>query len=108
VGGAGLKIKVDRTVNSALNRVVQQLERFEMTELRGYAKSISEATGVTDPADLTEIETWMREEHRTLDHLDRARFNRLARESWGIVQYLRTPAGQAEWEAAGAAVMGCA
>ena len=43
----------------------------QMTELRGYAKTISEATGVTDAEDLAEIEDVMRHEifHSTLDKL---------------------------------------
>jgi hypothetical protein len=64
-----------------------------MTELRGYAKSISEATGVTDPGDLADIEDSMRHEifHSTLDWQTKAQFNRGAREAWEIVQMLRDP-----------------
>ncbi len=61
--------------------------------LRGYALSISEATGQTDPATLAEIEDFMRDEYRTLDHLDRAKFRRTARECWKAVQFTRTPEG---------------
>ena len=67
--------------------------------LRGYAASISRYTGVTDPATLVEIETWMREEQRTLDHLTPAAFAKLARSSWEIVAWLRTPEGAAEFAA---------
>lgn len=67
------------------------------TQLRGYARDISEATEVTDPATLAEIEDFMRDEHRTLDGISRAEFVRCARECWRTVAYLRTPLGQAEW-----------
>lgn len=77
-----------------------------MTELSGYLPLISEATGVTDPATLNEIEDFMRDEHRTLDHLDRARFFRCARECWKVVAYLRTPLGKAEMEREMRLVMG--
>jgi hypothetical protein len=62
-------------------------------ELRGYAKSISEAVGVSDPADLAEIEDCMRHEifHSTLDWQDRATFDRGAREAWEVVQIMRDP-----------------
>ncbi len=61
--------------------------------LRGYALSISKATGQTDPETLAEIEDFMRLEYRTLDHLTLAKFNRCARESWEAVKFTRTPEG---------------
>ena len=69
--------------------------------LRGYAKSISEATGVTDPEDLAEIEDTMRHVifHSTLDWQDRATFDKGAREAWEVVQALRDPAVIAALEA---------
>lgn len=66
--------------------------------LRGYAQTISEATGVTDPATLAEIEDFMRDQYRTLDGISRAEFFRCARECWETVAYLRTPLGKAEWD----------
>jgi hypothetical protein len=65
-----------------------------MVELRGYAKTISEATGVTDPEDLAEIEDTMRHDifHSTLDWQTRAQLMRGAREAWEVVQVLRDPA----------------
>ncbi len=65
-----------------------------MSELRGYAKSISEATGVTDAADLADIEDSMRNDifHSTLDWQTKAQFNRGAREAWELVQIMRDPA----------------
>lgn len=67
-----------------------------MTDLRGYTKAISDATGVSDPATLAEIEEFMRDENRTLDGLSRDDFRRSARQCWAVVAYLRTPLGQAE------------
>jgi hypothetical protein len=77
-----------------------------MSALRGYAASISRATGVADPADLAEIEETMRHDvfHSTLDWIAPADFARGARDAWAIVQYLRSPAGKAEI----AAMMGIA
>ena len=68
-----------------------------MTELRGYAKTISEATGVTDADDLAEIEDCMRNEifHSTLDWQTKAQLMRGAREAWEVVQILRDPAALA-------------
>lgn len=64
------------------------------TGLYGYAKSISEATGVTDLRDLTDIEDAMRHDifHSTLDWQTKAQFNRGAREAWELVQIMRDPA----------------
>jgi hypothetical protein len=64
-----------------------------MTELRGYAKTISEATGVTDAEDLADIEDCMRHDifHSTLDWQTRAQLARGAREAWEVVQLLRDP-----------------
>lgn len=69
-----------------------------MPELRGYAKTISEATGVTDPEDLADIEDSMRHDifHSTLDWQTKAQLKRGAREAWVLVQILRDPAALAE------------
>jgi hypothetical protein len=68
-----------------------------MADLRGYAKSISEATGVANPEDLAEIEDAMRHTifHSTLDWQDRATFDKGAREAWEVVQIMRDPAALA-------------
>jgi hypothetical protein len=65
-----------------------------MTELRGYAKTISEATGVTDAEDLADIEDCMRHDifHSTLDWQTREQLKRGAREAWQLVQLMRDPA----------------
>jgi hypothetical protein len=57
-----------------------------MTELRGYQKAIAEATGVTDPAIIEQIETHMREDvfHSTLDWQSKAQFNKGAREAFKL------------------------
>lgn len=77
--------------------------------LKGYALSISQATGVTNPADLADIEESMRQDifHSTLDWQPRDVFDRGAREAWEFVQLLRSPEGLAviarlETEMAGA------
>lgn len=74
--------------------------------MNGYSKSISDATGVTDPATLAEIEDFMRDEHRTLDGISHRDFVRCARECWQTIAYLRTPLGKAEWERETRLVMG--
>ena len=63
------------------------------TELRGYEKTISEATGVTDRTDLAEIEDTMRHTifHSTLDWQTKAQLMRGAREAWEVVQIMRDP-----------------
>lgn len=63
------------------------------TGLKGYAKSISEATGVVDPKDIAEIEDCMRHIifHSTLDWQTTAQFNKGAREAWEVVQIMRNP-----------------
>lgn len=48
--------------------------------LRGYAAGIAEAIGTVHVATVAAVEELMRTEHRTLDHLDRTRFDALARE----------------------------
>lgn len=73
--------------------------------LRGYAQSISKCTGITDPELLAEIEDYMRDEYRTLDHLSPERFASCARECLGLAIYLRSPQGKAEAEAAYATLM---
>lgn len=67
-----------------------------MEQLKGYLKSISEATGVTNVADLNEIEDYMRNVyfHSTLDWQSEAQFNKGARESWADIQWSRTPEGK--------------
>lgn len=79
------------------------------TELKGYALSISKATGVTNAADLADIEDSMRNDifHSTLDWQSPAVFAKGAREAWEFVQLLRIPEGLAamtalELEMAGA------
>lgn len=66
-----------------------------MTQLRGYAWSISQATGVTDPETLAEIEDSMRHDifHSTLDWQTSAQFDKGAREAWELVQFFRSPEG---------------
>lgn len=68
-----------------------------MSALRGYALSISQATGVTDPTDLADIEDSMRNDifHSTLDWQSREVFDMGAREAWEFVQLLRSPEGLA-------------
>ncbi|MBA3577457.1 MAG: hypothetical protein H0W39_07600 [Sphingomonas sp.] len=67
------------------------------TELRGYAKTISEATGVTNATDLADIEDSMRHDifHSTLDWQTRSQLMRGAREAWNLVQIMRDPAALA-------------
>lgn len=59
--------------------------------LKGYAKSISEATGITDPTDLDDIEDCMRHTifHSTLDWQTREQFDAGARQAWEVVQQER-------------------
>ncbi len=63
--------------------------------LRGYALSISKATGQTDPETLAEIEDYMRNIifHSTLDWQTKAQFNKGAREAWQDIQFMRSPEG---------------
>lgn len=63
------------------------------TELRGYEKIINEATGITDRADIAEIEDTMRHVifHSTLDWQTRAQLAKGAREAWEVVQIMRDP-----------------
>lgn len=58
-----------------------------------YQQSISKATGVTDTADLEEIEDTMRHIifHSTLDWQTRDQFDQGAREAWEVVQIMRDP-----------------
>lgn len=72
-----------------------------MTELKGYALSISKATGITNVADLADIEESMRVDifHGTLDWQSPAVFAKGAREAWEFVQYLRSAAGVGEMAA---------
>lgn len=64
------------------------------TKLFGYALVIHEATGVTDPNDLADIEDSMRHDifHSTLDWQTRPQLKRGAREAWELVQIMRDPA----------------
>lgn len=64
---------------------------------KGYALSISNATGVTDPTDLADIEESMRNDifNSTLDWQSRDVFDAGAREAWEFVQLLRSPEGLA-------------
>lgn len=61
--------------------------------LKGYQPTIAEATGVTDPADLADIEDCMRHDifHSTLDWQTKAQLMRGAREAWEVVQIMRDP-----------------
>lgn len=61
--------------------------------LKGYDATISEATGVTDPEDLADIEDSMRHDifHSTLDWQTKAQLMRGAREAWELVQLMRDP-----------------
>lgn len=65
-----------------------------------YSQTISEATGVTDPRLLGEIEETMRRDifHSTLDWQTKAQLQEAAREAWALVQYLESPAGKAEYD----------
>lgn len=58
-----------------------------------YSQTISEATGITDAADLEEIEDVMRHDifHSTLDWQTKAQLKKAAREGWEIVQIMRDP-----------------
>ena len=59
-----------------------------------YFKVITEATGITDAADLADIEDSMRNDifHSTLDWQTRPQLHAAAREAWELVQMLRDPA----------------
>jgi hypothetical protein len=65
--------------------------------MRGYHLIIHEATGVTDVADLDEIEDTMRHAvfHSTLDWQTREQLHQGAREAWEVVQIMRDPAAMA-------------
>lgn len=58
-----------------------------------YAAIISDATGVTAPADLAEIEECMRKDifHSTLDWQTRDQLAAAAIEAWEVVQIMRDP-----------------
>lgn len=62
-----------------------------------YHKVITEATGVTNFNDLEEIEDTMRHciFHSTLNWQTRAQLKKAAREGWDVVQFERSPEGQA-------------
>lgn len=59
-----------------------------------YHQIITEATGVTNTADLYEIEDVMRHDifHSTLDWQTRDQLKAAAREGWEVVQIMRDPA----------------
>lgn len=63
-----------------------------------YHAVITEATGVTDVADLYEIEDVMRHDifHSTLDWQTRAQLRKGARDAWEVVQIMRDPAALAQ------------
>jgi len=69
-----------------------------VAQLNPYQRIISEATGVTDAADLQEIENALRDEFRCLDRLSRECFIEQARYAWKLIQWFRSPAGAAEVE----------
>src|SRR5574341_474347 len=78
---------IDRT--RASGSIVGTKERtMSDGQLRGYALSIHQATGVTDPATLQRIEETMRHTifHSTLDWQDKETFDKGAREAYGIVR----------------------
>ena len=62
-----------------------------MTELKGYALTISQATGVTDLKDIADIEDCMRHDifHSTLDWQTRDVLQQGARDAWEVVKELR-------------------
>lgn len=60
-----------------------------------YAPAITEATGVTDPADIAEIYGEMGDANHTLNGLSRERIREEARTAWALIQYLRSPEGVA-------------
>ncbi|MEI6644085.1 MAG: hypothetical protein WCL10_18855 [Novosphingobium sp.] len=62
-------------------------------------QTITKYTGVTDPADVAEIMDVMAGAVRTFGGLSPAVFKREAKAAWGIVSYLKTDAGQAEFAA---------
>lgn len=63
------------------------------TPLKGYAAIIHAATGVSDAADLADIEDSMRHDifHSTLDWQSRDQLIAGAREAWTLVRQLRDP-----------------
>ena len=65
-----------------------------MTELRGYQKAIAEATGVTDPAIIEQIETHMRDDifHSTLDWQSKRQFTLGARNALALYSALHPDA----------------
>jgi hypothetical protein len=64
-----------------------------MSELRGYERTIADATGVSDRNDIAEIEDTMRHVifHSTLDWQTREQLAQAAREAWEVVRIMRDP-----------------
>ncbi len=71
------------TVKKPVAKKKATAKKEDKPELRGYSKSISEATGVTDQETLDKLEDYMRHEifHSTLDWQTKAEFNKGAREA---------------------------
>lgn len=65
-----------------------------------YHKLISEATGVTEPDTLEEIEDYMRDIifHSTLDWQTKKQLTDAAKTAWGDIQWMRSPEGIAYME----------
>ena len=61
--------------------------------------TVTKYTGVTDPADVSEIVDVMSGAVRTFGGLSPAKFKREANAAWALVQYLKTDAGKAEMAA---------
>jgi hypothetical protein len=80
------KIKVVRKKKD--KEVGQQKPKYEY---KGYAKMISEATGVTDPEDLAYIEDIMRNDifHSTLDWQSKKEFDDAAREAKALMPEMK-------------------
>lgn len=90
-----------------INITKKGMDMLGAPKLAGYAACISEATGVTDPHVLDQIEDTMRHTifHSTLDWQTEEQFERGAREAYGIVriQNRREANGvlPEDWETAG-------
>lgn len=92
-GGTITKVKADKVKKITPKKkptekvfVPKSRGKKKPTETKGYAKAISEATGVTDQAVLNELEDIMRNTifHSTLDWQSKAEFNKGAKEALEI------------------------
>jgi hypothetical protein len=61
-------------------------------------EKITEYTGVTDAAEVVEIYGFMCDSVRAFSSLSPAQFRKEAREAKAVNDYIKTPAGKAEWE----------